>query len=372
MITFILTLSVVLVGSLIVVYFIRLRNMQYWLPAYITQRLKKNRHSSKTVKHVYFCFADHYEPYYNNATPTEAKARVDKWLQNYPALAKQFTDSDGKHPQHSFFYPEEEYDEQLVQNLSDMCHEGYGDIEVHLHHDNDTADGLTQKLLGFKKILHDRHNCLSKDEKTGEIIYAFIHGNWALDNSRPDGRWCGVDNELDVLVNTGCYMDMTMPSAPSDTQTKKINSIYFAKGKVGCRKSHDEGRDVKVGGKWAEPGELLIVQGPLALNWRNRKWGILPKIESSELSQDCPPNLERIKLWGGCEISVKGAEEHVFIKVHTHGATEENAKMLFDDGGFVALWKGLEDAYKGTNGCQLHYVTAGELYDKVRSLSKYA
>ena len=361
-------LALFILGTALLIFFVRMRNMQYWLPAYIAQFVSKKRSSKKKVKHVYFCFADHYEPYYQEASPELAKKRVDKWLEEYPEIACRYTDSHGRHPQHSFFYPEEEYDELLLAGISDLCRDGYGDVEVHLHHDNDTAEALTKKLVDFKATLYDRHGCLRKDEKTGEVIYAFIHGNWALDNSRPDGRWCGVDNELDVLVDTGCYMDMTMPSAPSDTQTKKINSIYFAKGRDGCSKSHDSGRDVEVGGLWASPGELLIVQGPLALNWRKRKWGFLPKIESSELSQDCPPDLERIKLWGACGISVKGAEEHVFIKVHTHGATEENAKMLFNDGGFVDLWEGLQRTYKDVDGCQLHYVSAREMYDKVREL----
>lgn len=37
-------------------------------------------------------------------------------------------------------------------------------------------------------------------------------------------------------------------------------------------------------GEWLEPGELLLVQGPLTLNWRRRKIGILPKIENGEIA----------------------------------------------------------------------------------------
>ena len=56
------------------------------------------------------------------------------------------------------------------------------------------------------------------DPATGELRFAFIHGNWSLDNSRPDGRWCGLNNELILLRELGCYADFTLPSAPSDTQ----------------------------------------------------------------------------------------------------------------------------------------------------------
>lgn len=365
--TLLLLSGVLLAGLIVLVVLIRMRNIQYWILSYIKQQLARMGEKKTLIKHVYFCFADHYEPYFQQVTPEKARQRVDKWLDLYPGLASKHTDSDGRYPQHSFFYPEEEYDESLLTDIAELCKKGFGDIEVHLHHDDDTAAGLTEKLVGFKHTLYEKHDSLRKNDN-GDIIYAFIHGNWALDNSRPDGRWCGVENELDVLVDTGCYMDMTMPSAPSDTQTKKINSIYFAKGKDGCCKSHDSGRDVEVGGAWAAPGELLMVQGPLALNWKQRKLGLIPKIESGELSLDSPPSLLRTKLWAQSRVSVTGAEEHVFIKVHTHGATEDNAKMLFDNGGFDVLWQSLEDTYKGVNGCELHYVSAREMYEKVYGL----
>ena len=37
--------------------------------------------------------------------------------------------------------------------------------------------------------------------------FGFIHGNWCLDNSRADGRWCGLNNELILLRELGCYAD---------------------------------------------------------------------------------------------------------------------------------------------------------------------
>jgi hypothetical protein len=126
-----------------------------------------------------------------------------------------FRDSDGRPPRHTFFYPAEEYEQQHLDALAGLCRAGFGEVEIHLHHDNDTADGLRRKLLEFKEVLAERHGLLSRHRETGEVAYGFIHGNWSLCNSRPDGRWCGVNNELDVLRETGCYADFTMPSAPS-------------------------------------------------------------------------------------------------------------------------------------------------------------
>ncbi len=350
---------------------VRSRNMEYWLGAHVSGQLRRlglRSAPGKAPKHVYFCFADHYEPYGGTKDREMAHRRVARWMEEYPAIAARHRDSNGRSPQHSFFYPAEEYDAELLDHLALLCRNGHGDVEVHLHHDNDNAENLRRTLLEFVDVLHHRHGLLRRDPVTGRLQWVFIHGNWALDNSRPDGRWCGVDNELAVLAETGCVADMTMPSAPSDTQTRKINSLYFARGHEGCRKSHDHGRDVEVG-SWAAPGELLMVQGPLTLNWREGKLGLVPRIESAELSIDAPPTPHRVALWGRCGISVHGAPDHVFIKVHTHGATERSMQMLFDQGGFDRLWTELERQYRDQPGCSLHYVTAWEMVSKIRELA---
>lgn len=93
------------------------------------------------------------------------------------------------------------------------------------------------------------------------MVYGFIHGNWALGNSRPDGRCCGVNNELNVLRETGCYADFTLPSFPSPTQTRKINSIYYAVNRPERPKAHDTGRDVGTG-----PPPEKGLRGP-SLSW---------------------------------------------------------------------------------------------------------
>jgi hypothetical protein len=290
-------------------------------------------------------------------------------VNEYPAIAARHRDSFGSPPKHSYFYPEEEYDAELLEALRGLREQGLGDVEVHLHHDNDTAENFRRIITAFARTLHERHGFLARDPASGRVLYTFIHGNWALDNSRPDGRWCGIDNELDILVETGCVADMTMPSAPSDTQVSTINSIYYARGRDGCRKSHDTGREARVG-EGARPGELLMVQGPLTLNWKEGKWGIVPRIESAELSFDAPPTAHRVKLWGDCAVCVRGAEEHVFIKVHTHGATEKSMQMLFDQGGFERLWSELERQYRVDADHTLRYVTAGEMVARIRELAQ--
>jgi len=336
------------------------KNMLNWLPHYLWQQLTTQKNKNGPT-HILFCFVDHYEPQWGKPNDIEVeRARVDRWCQDYPAMAKKHVDSDGKHPQHGFFYPEEEYREEHLQKLTNLCNQGYGEIEVHLHHDNDTSDNLRSTLNGFKSLLNEKFQALPKDVNTGELKYGFIHGNWCLDNSRPDGRWCGVNDELIVLKETGCYADFTFPSAPSDTQPSKVNSIYYAKDDPLKPKSHNRGKNVKVGGQpW---GDLMIIQGPIGLNWKDRKWGFMPRIEASDIRRETPPTNDRVDLWIKANIHVKGRPDWVFVKIHTHGTQDRDMDTVLgkpvDD-----MFTYLGEHYNDGENYRLHYVTAREMYN---------
>jgi hypothetical protein len=273
-------------------------------------------------------------------------------------------DADGSYPQHTFFYPEEEYRREHLNRLAVLCATGYGDVEIHLHHDGDTEERLREKLSRFKRTLHESHGLLHLNRDTGEVEYGFIHGNWALDNSGPHGKYCGVNNELTVLRETGCYADFTLPSAPESAQTRKINSIYYALDDPSRPKSHDAGRDVTSGG--APWGDLMLIQGPLALNWNSRKWGILPRIENGELSSDNPPSPARADLWIRQQIHVKGRPDWIFVKLHCHGALEEAWEALLGQPMDETL-SYLETHYNDGVQYVLHYVTAREMYNIIKA-----
>src|SRR5205085_71886 len=189
--------------------------------------------------HVLICVADHYEPGFGGADDALAAQRVERWARQYPQQFGRFRDGDGRTPRHTFFYPPEHYTPQYLDRLTELCRDGFGEVEIHLHHHGDTADTLRDKLVTFRDTLADRHSLLARDKATGRIKWGFVHGDWALDNSRPDGRCCGVNNELTVLRETGCYADFTFPSAPHPTQPRKINSIYYAVDDPLRPRSHD-------------------------------------------------------------------------------------------------------------------------------------
>jgi len=343
----------------------KLNSLKYWLPSYLTSKSSRVKNSQYPI-HIFFCITDHFEPFWNKVDYKTAYSRVKRWVEEYPKIVEKHKDSDGRHPVHCFFYPEEEYNKELLTMLASLCHQGFGETDIHLHHDNDTSDNLRQTLLDFKSRLANEHGLLARDRQDGRIRYGFIHGNWALDNSRPDGKWCGVNDEITILQETGCYADFTMPSAPSDTQTKKINSIYYAIDDPAKSKSHDTGKDAEAGKR--DNQGLLMIQGPLCLNWQSRKLGIFPRIENSGLTYNNPPSKERVDLWVKQNICVKAKPEWIFVKLYTHGAQEQSMKMFFEEGWFDRLFDFLEENYNDGKKYKLHYVSAREMYNIVKSV----
>jgi len=360
-IVLILAFAVTLAAVLALLREIWAKNMHIWLPNYIRH---KPRPAHKGPTHIMFCFVDHFEPRWSQADYDIEVKRVDRWLNGYPALAHKHHDADGCYPKHCFYYPEEEYRKEHLDKIAALCKQGFGEIEIHLHHDKDTEAGLREKLSRFTSNLHKTHGALSSWPDSNKLAWGFVHGNWALDNSEPDGSNCGINNELIILKDEGCYADFTLPSAPSITQTSKINSIYYAMDNPQQPKSHDQGRDVTVGGKpW---GDLMIVQGPLMLNWRNRKWGLLPRIENSDIRAGYPPTPERVALWVKAGIHVQGRPEWLFIKVHTHGTQDCDMDTLLGE-PVDAMFRELESHYNDGENYVLHYVSTREMYNIIKA-----
>ena len=334
------------------------RGVGPWLATYLASVGRRGAPAPGRPVHLLLCVADHFEPMLGGAPPPHQRARVRRWVTDYPRLFGRFRDSDGRPPRHSFFYPVEDYQAGHIDALGDLCRAGYGEVEVHLHHDNDTAENLRRTLLDFKRTLAERHGLLSRDKQTGEVSYGFIHGNWALDNARSDRRWCGVNNELDVLRETGCYADFTLPSAPSETQTRKINSVYWAVDDPNRPKSHDTGFDVGVHPRPANG--LLMIQGPLAVDWGRRKWGLIPRIENANLQKSQPPDERRLENWLRAGVRVSTRPDWYFVKLHTHGVNEPNQDVLLGE-PMVRFHAMLRERAERDTLFRFHYVTAREM-----------
>jgi hypothetical protein len=363
------TLTAVAAGAAALVVFrlARRKNLDLILRA----RLARGpRERAEGPRHLFFFIVDHFEPFWHNRDPGLARERVRRWRERYPEIAKRFRDRGGRPPRHTFFYPEEEYplEPACVDELAGLVRAGFGDVEVHLHHDRDTSRALRERLLAFKGALRERHGLLHDDPAAHEPVYAFIHGNWALANSGPRGEHCGVDDELVVLRETGCYGDFTLPSAPHPWQPPVINRIYYPAGNPRAPRAHFRGVDAAFGVAGREGP--LIVTGPLAVNWKQRRRGLLPAIENGDLTGHNPPAPDRLDAWVRCGIALAGFPRWVFIKAHTHGAQEKNAAGLLGDGpgSLAALFADLTARYDDGERFVLHFATPWEVVRAVRVL----
>ena len=340
-----------------------LRGANRWLPGYLRSQLRRPGLVQGPV-HLMFGIMDHYEPLNpGGKQPYElGMKRVARWRDQYRSFADQFHDADGRPPRHTFFYPEEEYHQDYLDVLTDLTRDGYGEVEIHLHHSHEDAEKLRRTLSGFRDRLREDHGLLGSFSD-GRLAYAFIHGNWALCNSDPN--WCGVPEELTILKETGCYVDMTMPSMGKPHQTPIVNSIYYATNKPGQSCSHFTGQHLKVKNPSNSPlkvlpdaGDLLCIQGPLAVNFGNRKWGLIPRIENADVSGSNRPTPQRASVWINQHIHVAGRPDWIFIKLHTHGCVEANADALLGD-AMADTHRFLNDL--DPDAFQLHYVTAREM-----------
>ena len=337
-------------NGLLEVMYLRGMNLSTFASAYVAGKRDVPR-----PKHVFIAVADHYEPEWNNAAMTVQRDRVNRWVNEYPVTVEGCCDSRGCSPQHTFFYPVECYQAEHLDKLAGLVRAGYGDVEVHLHHDDDTVDSLRQMLIETTHTLHHQHGLLHKDA-SGAIRYGFVHGNWALNNSHPDGRWCGVNDEISVLQETGCYADFTMPAAPHRAQTKIINSLYYATGDPHRPKSHDTGQLACVG--CSPPSDrLLMVQGPLVVR-HQRPW-LKPRIENGNVTSTQPLSPRRIDDWLRARVAVAKHPSWQFIKLHTHGAKPINADVWLGESATL-FHRGLQSVAQ-RYGFQYYYVTAREM-----------
>jgi hypothetical protein len=337
-----------------------IHNSHIWGPSYIGQRLRQmTQRSAPPLERIWVTMADHYEPKWQQADLCAAQSRVALWRAAWPQIARRCKmDSVGNGPRYTFFFPEEEYHPTLIEPLAEMVRDGIADVEVHLHHDGEGRQNFVDRISSFCRVLHGEHGLLR--ERNGKLTFGFIHGNWALDNSRPDGRCCGLNGEIRVLRDLGCYADFTMPSGDSPTQARLVNTIYYCNGDADRPKSYDDGVPVTPGG--GVQGDLLMIPGPLGMRWRDR---LLPRLETGELRYGNVATPYRVRRW--VELAPRIGTDS-FIKLFTHGAQERNSSALLREVLESAFNLLVEEADR--RGCAIHFVSAWQMYLAIEAIGQ--
>ncbi len=346
-------------GSFLHKAFITMR----WLPSYSWQRIARRAPPRRV--HLMIALADHFEPAIvpedgrSRAPYGEQQHRVDLWCKEYPVLEK-WRDSDGFTFRHTYFYPAEQYDKGLLERLARHCNAGWGEVEIHLHHGSvvpDTEENTRRQLLSFRDVLASDHGSLCYLDGVGPPRYAFVHGNFALANSAR-GFNCGVDSEMQVLAETGCYADMTLPPGRfHPAQIAKINSLYECSIPLERQGAHRFGRALEVG----RPPRVfpLMVEGPLSLRFEGLNGRRSVGIENGSLALLDPPTLYRLQLWKRAAICVEGRPDWLFIKLQCHGMDPRDKEAVLGELLQGFLRELVEDAAE--RGETLHFVSAREM-----------
>jgi hypothetical protein len=333
------------------------KKLHLWLPLYAVDSVRKSLSAApprNQTKHIMFLFVDHFEL-------AGKKDRLDAWMNIYPELALAHRDGDGCHPQHSWFYALDLLHEHEVKAIGQLVDSHLGEVELHWHHDHDNEESFRRKLRAGMETFH-RHGHMLPHRSDRPSTFGFIHGNWSLDNSR-GAEFCGVDNEIEVLLEEGCYGDFTFPALFSDGQPAISNRIYYARDN-GSPKSYNSGVGAKVG-RPPEADGLLILQGPLSINWKDWRFRWHPTFEDGDVGANATHgDPVRINSWIRRGIHVEGRPEWVFVKVFCHGA-QDHAAVL--GSASERMFSHLEAAYNDGHKYRLHYVSAREAFNIVRA-----
>jgi hypothetical protein len=337
-----------------------------WLlryPAWRASEFLSRATASSGPRHLIFVVANHFEP----GLGIPALERLEKWCDLARATGDALRDHDGTPFRHTNFFPAEQYERPLVEMLSELQADGYGEVEIHLHHGvdrPDTAENTRRQLETFRDVLAEEHKCLARfvgEPADSQPKYGFVHGNWALANSA-GGRYCGVDSEMQILADTGCYADFTLPSVPFQSQVPRINAIYQCGHSLEEARPHRSGPGLRVGDRLQLP---IIFNGPLVFDWTRRVRGLpVPRLEDGALAQNYPLNMNRLRRWRSAGIGVKERPEWIFIKLYSHGFFEWDQDCMIGEQMKRFMSEVLETAER-TGEFKVHFASAREAFNMV-------
>lgn len=298
---------------------------------------------------VFFFFTDHYEP-------DSSAERVRAWGERYRALASRHRDADGRPVQHTWFYPGEQATPGELTALRELVAAGLGEVELHFHHDHDTEATLRPKLQRAIAEFQTYGFLKTTDGKTN---FAFIHGNWGLDNSN-GRRFCGVPTELRLLRELGCFADFTFPSIYWNAQPPFVNTIYAAKDDD---QPKSYARRLPLSAISDGSADLMIFEGPLVFtpSWNVRH--LFLDLEDGDIHPAVPVTNRRVDDWVRAAVHVPERPDWIFVKVWGHSVSSPGDADSALGPDFDRALSYLESRYNDGRRYRLHYINAREAYN---------
>lgn len=347
-----LALVVAVVGAYLAATAVRMYSRKYYIFAtdYVRWMVTPAQSASPgRPTDIFFFFTDHYEP-------DRDVSRMRAWGERYRALASRHHDSEGRPVQHTWFYPGEQGTPEVFTTLREWTQAGLGEVELHYHHARDTEATFRDKLqhaiadfqeYGFLKTVDGRTN------------FAFIHGNWGLDNSNGP-RFCGVNTELKLLREVGCFCDFTFPSIYWDAQPPFVNTIYAARDDP---QPKSYARRLPIPTLFDGSADLMIFEGPLVFSPSSNLKHLFLDVEDGNVHPAVPATPARVDDWVRADVHVEQRPDWVFVKVWGHSVSTPGDSDAALGPDFDQALSYLETHYNDGRRYRLHYVTAREAYN---------
>src|SRR5262249_25148866 len=86
------------------------------------------------------------------------------------------------------------------------------------------------------------------------------------------------------------------------------------------------------------------------------------RVENSCIQENQAPSRHRVRLWIRSRVQIHTRRDWYFVKLHTHGATEANQRMLLGE-PMVQFHTDLLRYSRENPNFRYHYVTAREMYN---------
>jgi hypothetical protein len=354
----------------------------------------------RDIKKVFYFHTDHFEPWGSSINSDTARA-----VDNFAKLSKTTNFS----RKLSLFYhsylpysldndaatitltggdavrfgqPTFDQRELAKQVIAPLVHDGEHEIHVHIHHESWTrntgkynkpiADWLhkhsTDQLDSdrFREGLRRSLYAIREETSLPLKKWAFIHGNWALAGSDPS--ICCLEDEIQSLMDEGCYGDFTFPAGRSHCDPT-IKQVPYSCKPITGRKSYDLPE--------ADPSEVSLGKYSLKSKDRFLIWNSEIKSDYSSLDYYYQPNCDRfreaeqmIKVWLEKSVVIDSC---LYIKTHSHSMwsgyrLHEAGNLTPHTYGDVVKLFDLLSRVVDYAKIQIEYVTVNEIRDIFEAL----